>query len=197
MEFRKALETRRSNYTLSNETVVSDDIVSALIAHALEFTPSAYDARSQRVLLLFGESHLRLWKIVLEALRKIVPEASFPKTEKKIAGFSAGRGTVLFYDDSAVTDGLAKANPLYARNFERWAVEQGGMLQSNVWVALADVGYGASLQHYGELIEDAVKEAFAIPSTWRMSAQMPFGKILAPARAKDPDKIHERLLVKR
>jgi len=197
MEFRKALETRRSIYALSDEAVASDDIVIALVSHAVEFTPSAYDARSQRAVLLFGENHRRLWTIVLEALRKIVPEASFAKTEKKIAGFSAGRGTVLFYDDSTVTDGLAKANPLYAKNFERWAIEQGGMLQENVWVALAEVGYGASLQHYGELIEDAVREAFSIPPSWRMAAQMPFGKIVAPARVKDPDKPGERLLVRR
>lgn len=195
MEFKKALEARRSIYALSAEEVVPDDLVEALVAHAVEFTPSAYDARSQRVVLLIGDRYRRLWGFVLEALRKIVPAASFPRTEAKIGGFAAGRGTVLFYDDTAVTDGLAKANPLYARNFERWAVEQGGMLQGNVWVALAEVGYGASLQHYNELIEEDVKKAFEVPVSWKLSAQMPFGKAAAEPKQKVFQPLEKRFLV--
>ncbi len=45
---------------------------------------------------MFGESHLQLWDMVRETLRKIVPEAAFEGTNTKINSFAAGYGTVLF-----------------------------------------------------------------------------------------------------
>jgi len=50
------------------------------------------------------------------------------------------------------------------------------MLQFSVWVALAESGIGASLQHYNPIIDEEVAAAFHIPKTWKMMAQMPFGK---------------------
>ncbi len=41
-----------------------------------------------------------------------------------------------------------------------------GMLQSNIWVALAKEGVGASLQHYSNLIEDQVRTVFKVPEEW-------------------------------
>ncbi|NFV72581.1 nitroreductase, partial [Clostridium botulinum] len=37
-------------------------------------------------------------------------------------------------------------------------------------------GFGASLQHYNELIEEDVKKEWNIPNNWKLIAQMPFGK---------------------
>ena len=60
----------------------------------------------------------------------------------------------MFFDDSETTKMLTEKFPLYKENFIKWAVEQNGMLQGNVWVGLESVGLGASLQHYNELIEE-------------------------------------------
>ncbi len=195
MEFTRALETRRSIHSLTPDPVVSDERVAELVGHAVKYTPSAVDSQSQRVVLLFGERHAQLWSIVLEALGKIVPAADFPRSQKKIQGFANGRGTVLFFDDASVLEGLVKSYPLYEKNFRLWAEQQLGMLQSNVWVALAEVGYGASLQHYNELIEEDVKKAFDVPETWRLSAQMPFGKAAAEPKPKVFQPLEKRLIV--
>ena len=50
------------------------------------------------------------------------------------------------------------------------------MVQFNVWTSLSVEGYGASLQHYNELIEDEIKKEWNIPKSWLLKSQMPFGK---------------------
>ena len=43
--------------------------------------PSAFNSQSTRVVLLLGESHKKLWQIVKDALKRIVPAEAFVKTE--------------------------------------------------------------------------------------------------------------------
>jgi hypothetical protein len=40
------------------------------------------------------------------------------------------------------------------------------MAQYIVWAALASEGIGASLQHYGELIKEKVREEWSVPASW-------------------------------
>lgn len=59
------------------------------------------------------------------------------------------------------------------------------MLQFAVWTALEDAGFGANLQHYNPIIDNAVRERFSFPKNWRLIAQMPFGKPIGPALPVD------------
>ncbi|MCK7486312.1 MAG: nitroreductase family protein [Bacillus subtilis] len=155
-----------------------------LVSHAVRHTPSAFDSQSQRAILLFGRNISNSGRSSSKRSGRSFPPPTSPKSEKKIQGFANGRGTVLFFDDTAVLAGLVQSYPLYEKNFRLWAEQQLGMLQSNVWVGLAEVGYGASLQHYNELIEADVAQVFDIPETWKLSAQMPFGKAAAEPKAE-------------
>lgn len=67
----------------------------------------------------------------------------------------------------------------YAHNFPIWSEQSNGMLQSAIWNELAEEGLGASLQHYNEVIVDAVKKEWNIPETWRRVAQMLMGTPVA------------------
>ena len=60
-----------------------------------------------------------------------------------------------------------------------------GGAQQAVWVALANEGVGASLQHYNPLIDEMIAKEFNIPANWKLRAQMPFGSIEAPAGEKE------------
>jgi predicted oxidoreductase (fatty acid repression mutant protein) len=91
----------------------------------------------------------------------------------------AGHGTVLYFDETAVTARAGGPVPnSYRDNFPVWAQQANGMLQFAVWTALEQEGLGASLQHYNPLIDDEVKKAFSLPDSWQLIAEMPFG---APA----------------
>ncbi len=95
----------------------------------------------------------------------------------------------------AVTDDLAARFPLYADNFPVWAEQSNGMLQLAVWTALSEAGLGANVQHYNPLIDQAVREEFALPQQWRLIAQMPFGDVVEPVGEKTVVPVEERVRV--
>ena len=66
------------------------------------------------------------------------------------------------------------------------------MLQYIAWTLLETEGFGASLQHYNPLIDEKVKSAWDIPSSWKLIAQMPFGLPTALADKKEFVPIEKR-----
>lgn len=193
--FYEALETRRSHYSISNEQVVSDDKINEIIDHSIKHTPSAFNSQTARVVLLLNNNHTKLWDITKEALRKIVPEDKFAPTEEKIKSFNAGYGTVLFFEDQETVEYLQNEFPLYKDNFPIWSLESSGMHQHNIWTSLQLQGYGGSLQHYNELIEEDVKREWNIPDTWKMRAQMPFGKPTSTPNEKEFKPLEDRIRI--
>lgn len=193
--FFESIKDRRSIYAISKESPVSDDKIKEIVEEAVKYAPSAFNSQSGKIVLLFGEEHDKLWDITLEALRKIVPAESFAPTQEKIASFKAGHGTVLFFDDNGIVEYLQKEYSLYKDNFPVWAQQSNGMLQLVVWAGLEAEGLGASLQHYNELIEEAVKKEWNIPASYKLIGQMPFGKPTAAPGEKSFVPLEERLNV--
>ncbi|MPN06814.1 hypothetical protein SDC9_154071 [bioreactor metagenome] len=56
-------------------------------------------------------------------------------------------------------------------------------------------GFGVSLQHYNEIIEEQVKNQWNIESNWKLIAQMPFGKPTAEPDEKQYIPIEQRVRV--
>ena len=183
--FHQVVEERRSIYAIGKETPVSTDSITKIVEHAVKYVPSAFNSQSARVIVLFGEHHDKLWEITRETLRKIVPEEGFASTDEKINSFKNGYGTLLFFEDQAVVEGLQEQFALYKDNFPVWSLQSSGMHQFTIWAALEEAGLGVSLQHYNPLIDDQVKAEWKVPEKWKLLAQMPFGKPLAPAQAKE------------
>lgn len=176
LSFKEALKNRRTYYTISNKSLISDQEIEDIVKFAITHVPSAFNSQSSRLVLLLGENHKKLWKITKEILRKIVPANAFPATEKKIDGaFAAGYGTVLYFEDKTVVKGLQEAFPAYADKFPEWSNHTSAMHQLTIWALLEEAGFGASLQHYNPLIDEAVAKEWNLPSTWKLVAEMPFG----------------------
>lgn len=194
-DFFTAIADRRSYYGISKEAVVSDDRIKEIIEHAVKHTPSAFNSQSARIVLLLGKEHDKLWDITMEALRKIVPANNFSSTEDKINSFKNGYGTVLYFEDNSVIESLQKQFALYKDNFPIWSEQSSGMHQFVIWTALEIEGFGASLQHYNELIENDVKKEWNIPENWKLIGQMPFGKPTAEPGEKQFSPLEERIKV--
>lgn len=194
-DFYTAVEDRRTFYGISKESVVSDERIKEIIDHAVKHTPSAFNSQSARIILLLGNHHDRLWDITIEALRKIVPVDQFSSTEGKINSFKNGYGTVLFFEDNSVIESLQQQFPLYKDNFPVWSQQSSGMHQFVIWTGLEIEGFGASLQHYNELIEVDVKNEWNISSNWKLIGQMPFGKPTAEPGDKEFQPLEERVKV--
>ena len=195
--FLQAMQARRSYYALSKASPVNDERLEALVRQAVAHTPSAFNMQSGRAVLLLGMHHDKLWQITLEALAAVTPPERFEATRQKIAAFAAGHGTVLFFDDTAVTQSFARQNPLYSASFPVWAQQAGGMLQFAVWTLLEEAGLGASLQHYNPLIDEAVKRVWQIPDSWQLLAQMPFGSPVGAPGEKAFEPLERRVKVYR
>ncbi|MEH7086754.1 nitroreductase family protein [Neobacillus drentensis] len=194
-DFYTAVEGRRTFYGISSEPVVSDERIQEVINHAVKHTPSEFNTQAQRVVLLLGEHHTNLWSITTETLRKIVPAENFAPTEEKMNAFGSGYGTVLFFEEMAVIESFQKQFSSYAENFPVWAQQSNAMLQYVIWTSLEIEGFGASLQHYNPLIDNEVKKKWGIPSSWKMIAQMPFGKPTASPKEKQFQPIEDRVKV--
>ena len=197
MSFSTFVEQRRTIYHLGASIPISEKSIEQLVEHAVKHTPSAFNSQSARVIILFGDAHNKLWSLTKENLRAIVPAEKFGTTEDKITSFGAGAGTVLFFEDQSVVEYLMTNFVQYAHNFPIWSQQSSGMLQYVVWTGLANINLGASLQHYNEVIESDVAEAFDVPSTWKLIAQMPFGSIETPAGDKTFKSIEDRFRVLR
>lgn len=193
--FYEAIESRRSHYGINKEEVISDEKIKEIIEHAVQYTPSAFNSQTARVILLLDKHHTKLWDITKEALREIVPAERFAPTEEKIDGFNSGYGTVLFFEDHDIVEHLQEEFPTYKDNFPIWSKESSGMHQFNIWTSLGLNGYGASLQHYNELIEKQIKEEWSIPEGWKIRAQMPFGKPTSQPGEKEVKPLEDRVLV--
>ena len=194
-DFNTAVAERRPFYGIGKEEVTSDEVIQEIIEHAVKHTPSAFNSQSVRVVLLLGKHHDKLWNITKEALRKVVPADQFASTEDKIDSFCNGHGTILFFEDISIIESLQEKFTLYKDNFPIWAQQSSGMHQYVIWTALEMEGYGASLQHYSELIEAQVKEEWDIPSNWKLIAQMPFGKPTAQPDEKQYQPLENRIKV--
>lgn len=175
-DFITAIKSRRSIYTISNKSTISDEKIYELIKNALSSTPSSFDMQSSRIVALLKDEHIKFWDIVINILKEIIPNDSLKTTEKKIKSFSDGYGTILFYEDFSVVNTYAEKFSKFKENFPIWANQSSAMLQFIIWNMLELEGLGASLQHYNPLIDKQVQKQWDISDDWKLIAQMPFGE---------------------
>ena len=182
---RDALKHRRSYYSITDKSLISDDEIESIVKFAALYMPSAFNSQTTRLVLLLGDNHRKLWDIVKATLKKIVPSEAFPRSEAKIDGsFRAGYGTVMFFEEQSIVKKMQEDFPGYADKFPQWSEHTSAMHQLTVWALLENAGFGASLQHYNPLIDDEVKKTWGLPESWSLISQMPFG---IPSAEPGPD----------
>ncbi len=191
----QAFNERRSIYALGGDLPVVPQAIVNMVERTLLHTPSSFNSQSSRLVVLFGDQHKHLWDITELKLREAVGEGDFSSSKKKMDGFRAAAGTVLFYEDKKVIKAMQDKFALYADRFPIWAEQTSAMHQYVLWTELRTVEVGASLQHYNPLIDEEVAKAFSIDDDWDLIAQMPFGNILEPADEKTYQPLNERMKV--
>ncbi|MCL2526728.1 MAG: nitroreductase family protein [Coriobacteriia bacterium] len=194
-EYLDALAQRRTNYSLDKDIVVSTDRICEIVESATLNTPSAFNSQTARAVILMGEQHDKLWALTRDILATIVPEEKFEPTATKIAGFAAGAGTILYFDDMDIVADLQKQFPTFAENFPLWAMQANAMLQENIWTALTLEGLGVNLQHYNPLIDEQVARTWSIPASWKLLGQMVFGNPTTAPEDKASADIKDRVIL--
>ncbi|MED3661413.1 nitroreductase family protein [Ureibacillus terrenus] len=190
MEFFEAIKNRRSIRVLEDEAVVPDDEVVEIVKSALNHTPTAFNGQETRVAVLFGDSHKELWDSA-EKIAREKNKGDISRTLERIEGYCNGHGTILFFQDRDVIKEFQEKMPHLHDAFEEWGHQNQGMLQYVIWTGLEAVGYAASLQH----VEVAIKPEWNIPESWKLIAQMPFGKQAQPLQEKEIVPVEKKLIV--
>lgn len=192
--FLETMKCRRSQYALGKKVALSDESLTNLVKEAVLHTPTAFNMQSGKAIILFHEHHELFWDKTKESLRTMIPADRFQATEDKMEAFKEAYGTVLFFDDTTITNEFAEQFTLYKDNFTPWALQSNGMLQFALWNIFTENGLGASLQHYNPLIDEIVYETWNVAKSWKLIAQMPFGTITGKVGIKSFDNIEQRVI---
>ena len=88
------------------------------------------------------------------------------------------------FEDPENTRKLQEQYPFGFDKFPVWSEHTSAIHQFIIWTALTNSGLGANLQHYNPLIDEKLQEAYNVPKTWPLVAQMVFGKPTAPPGPK-------------
>ncbi|KAK0651746.1 Nitroreductase-like protein [Cercophora newfieldiana] len=193
--FLELVKARRSIYALNRDLPITPARIQEIVAEALQHVPSSFNSQSNRVVVLFGAEHDKFWDITTETLKAIVPEDKFESTANRMAMFKGAAGSVLFFEDQSVVEGMQSKFAIYADRFPVWATQSTGMLQHILWVALEAEGLGANLQHYNPLVDAKVAETWKLPETWKLNAQLVFGGRAGSAGEKAFGPVEEKLKV--
>ncbi|PWZ02173.1 hypothetical protein BCV70DRAFT_198455 [Testicularia cyperi] len=179
------LAVRRTNYALTkvgaDAPILTSAQVKEVVSEAVKISPSSFDSRSSRVVVLDGAEHDVYWtKIVPESLSAAVKsqggdDAAVEKATSRLPMFAAAQGTVLVFESNAVVQGMQKNVPAYSHMFPVWSQHASGMLQYNLWTALTNSGYGVNIQHYGNLTEATLKQKYSLPDDWQLHAELVYG----------------------
>ncbi|KAJ5715184.1 uncharacterized protein N7483_012365 [Penicillium malachiteum] len=175
------VKSRRTYYGLKAESPISDDTIEQIVQDSVLHVPSSFNTQTSRVVLLLKEEHQKVWDIAINAMEGLVAAGVLPKeafensTKPKLNAFRAAYGTVLFFVDYESLADIKEKFAIYADKFNPFALESNAMSQYLVWLALESEGFGANLQHYSPLIDEAIAKTWDLPSSWKLDAQLVFG----------------------
>ena len=195
--FLEAMYVRRSQYTLSPESTISDARIKEILETTLDQAPSTFASFTTRLVLVVKEEHTKLWDEIINVMDALVdPNKSQYYNKQRMNSFQNAYGTVLFFEDTGKVAEMCKRSPWASKFFPVWSQHTSAIHQQLVWTALATSGMGASLQHYNAA-EEKLKGLYGLPEGYELVAQMPFGKPAGPPRPKPvADKpMEERLRV--
>ncbi|KAJ5886555.1 uncharacterized protein N7473_009229 [Penicillium subrubescens] len=194
--FIEGMKGRRSIYALTNESTISDGRIEDIISEVVKHTPSPFNSQTARLVVLLKEEHEKLWDLALEIATATVPPQVLENLYKpRIAGFRAGYGTVLFYEDPAPLKPLEEKWPMLIDKFPEWSNHSTGMHQFALWTLLEAEGLGCNLQHYSPMVDARVAEEWNLPVDWSLKAQLVFGKPTGPPREKTFEPLEKRIFI--
>ena len=106
----EAIQARRTIYSLTNKSTISDARIKEIVEAAIMHCPSAFNVQSARAVILLREEHEKCWDMADAMLKKAMPEAAYQGLAPRVAGFKAAYGSVLWFEDQENLDLLKQKN---------------------------------------------------------------------------------------
>jgi len=197
--FFELVQNRRSIYALSKESTIPDSRVEEIVKEAVKWAPSTFNVQSARAVVLFKAEHDKLWAIVKKHMDQ-VPMEEGPKAYMagRIKGWNESYGTVMWFEDQDALHDLGEKQPMTKPLLTEWSDHSSGIYQFIVWTALEAEGLGANLQHFNfhPGITADVLSTYGLPESWKLKAQLVFGKPTGGPNEKTFEPLEKRVLVK-
>lgn len=189
------VEKRRSIYALGSDSEYSQEQIVERIREVVKQAPSAFNSQTTRLVVLFDEANDKFWDHIYDVQKDVLDEETFGMMSGIMTGAKEGIGTILFFEDR---DALAEM-PAEGVREEAYKQNNNSNAQYGVWLALAEMDLGASLQHfnigYEQGFDKATREMFDLPERYEMVAQMPFGSVEQEADEKEHIDTNEQVKV--
>ncbi|KUI52630.1 Putative nitroreductase HBN1 [Cytospora mali] len=155
--FLENIKNRRTYYPLSKDLTITPAKIQEIVKEALQHVPSSFNSQSNRVVVLFGAEHEKLWDIATEVLKAIVPAESWEATGNKMAMFKASGGTFAVWtslEAEGLGANLQHYNPLIdAKVVSEWNIPQS-------WKLSAQLVFGGKTGEAGEKAFAPVESKF-------------------------------------
>lgn len=179
------VEKRRSIYALGTDSQYSKKEIVNRIREVVKQVPSAFNTQTTRVVVLFDEANDKFWDHIYDVQKNVLEGEMWDAMSGIMTGSKNGIGTVLFFEDMDAV----KEMPAQGVRQEAYKQNNNANAQYAVWLALAEMDLGASLQHfnvgYEQGFDKGTKEMFNLPESYEMLVQMPFGSIEQGAGEKE------------
>lgn len=191
------LENRRSHYALGANTDVTAEQVAEALKVAIPHIPTAFNSQSTRMVVVSGENNEKLWTLIKDVQSKVLDEGTFNFMSGIMDGAKGAVGTVLFFEDRDAVESGIPANDERRYVYKNHASANA---QLTTWLALAELGLGANLQHfnigYEQKFDAGIRELLDLPVSWELVAEMPFGSVEQPAGERESIPADERVILK-
>lgn len=89
-------KNRRTYYQLNKELCITPARIQEIVAALIDHVPSSWNSQSNRVLVLFGAEHEKLWEMAYGVLENSVPADRWETVKTRLGLFKAAAGTVRF-----------------------------------------------------------------------------------------------------
>lgn len=175
--FVQLVTKRRSIYALGTNSEHSKQDIEARIREVVKQVPTAFNSQTTRLVVLFDGANEKFWNHIYDVQKEVLQGDTWDMMSGIITGAKKGVGTVLFFEDKKAVEEM----PAQGARQEAYKQNNNANAQYAIWLALAEIDLGASLQHfnvgYEQGFDKGTKEMFGLPESFEMLAQMPFGSI--------------------
>jgi hypothetical protein len=184
----KHVQQRRSIRKLTNGPI-SDKTIHTIL-EAGRWSPSSANTQPAR-LVVVKERHQELWDFIEQSLKAKLQGPQLERALNRLPGYRGGVFTIIFYEDTAIANNTPTG--MDAKIWKNFAAQAMGIIQTNVWNAIAAAGLAASNQHINFQIEEELRSFLDVPSTWESYSIFPVGypAETAPENVRHP---HEKVI---
>ena len=162
---------RRSIRKLASGSVSDETILRIL--EAARWSPSSANSQPARIVVL-KERNGEFWDFIETTLKQKLQGEQLQRALNRLSGYRAGVFSIVFFEDTAIAQSQL-ASGMKPELVQSFAAQALGIVQANVWNAIAAAGLATSNQHMNLQMEEELHEFLNVPTTWKSYSIFPVG----------------------